>query len=102
MQRPNPIRVPDHAGKSIHVLLKSQRALTLVPQLHLGLPRAKPEAPELLDSQSRLLRPSDSVVLMRTLESKDTSNSMILVPLLNPKFAIRLAAMVVRTSGSRH
>src|SRR5205807_8557316 len=73
MQRPNPIRVPDHAGKPIHVLLKSQRALTLVPQLHLGLPRAKPEAPELLDSQSRLLRPSDSVVLSVSLaEARST------------------------------
>src|SRR5262249_43216887 len=53
----------DHAGKRIHVLLKSCRALTLVPQLHLSLPRAKLEAPEILDSQYRFLRPSDSVRL---------------------------------------
>src|SRR5947209_10865630 len=33
---------------------------------------------------------------------RDTSNSMILVPLLNPKFANALAARRVRTSGSRH
>src|SRR5262249_33793385 len=32
---------------------------------------------------------------------RDTSNSMILVPLLNPKFASALAARYVRTSGSR-
>jgi hypothetical protein len=31
---------------------------------------------------------------MRTSESKDTSKSMILVPLLNPKFATALAAML--------
>jgi len=30
------------------------------------------------------------------------ANSMILVPLLNPKFANALAARCVRTSGSRH
>ena len=33
---------------------------------------------------------------------RDTSNFMILVPLLNPKFANALAAGGVRTSGSRH
>src|SRR6516225_9376574 len=33
---------------------------------------------------------------------RDTSNSMILVPLLNPKFATIRAARCVRTSGSRH
>ncbi len=33
---------------------------------------------------------------------RDTSNSMILVPLLNPKFAAIRAARCVRTSGSRH
>jgi hypothetical protein len=33
---------------------------------------------------------------------RDTSNFMILVPLLNPKFATALAANCVRTSGSRH
>src|SRR5262249_58975980 len=33
---------------------------------------------------------------------RDTSNAMILVPLLNPKFANALAARCVRTSGSRH
>src|SRR5437899_9902037 len=33
---------------------------------------------------------------------RDTSNAMILVPLLNPKFANALAARRVRTSGSRH
>jgi hypothetical protein len=33
---------------------------------------------------------------------RDTSYSMILVPLLNPKFANPLAARYVRTSGSRH
>src|SRR5260370_29840462 len=34
--------------------------------------------------------------------TRDTSNSMILVPLLNPKFATAFAAWHVRTSGSRH
>src|SRR5712691_2685284 len=33
---------------------------------------------------------------------RDTSKSMILVPLLNPKFAIGLAARLSRTSGSGH
>jgi hypothetical protein len=33
---------------------------------------------------------------------RDTSKSMILVPLMNPKFAIELAAIGVRTSGSGH
>src|SRR2546426_11760448 len=33
---------------------------------------------------------------------RDTSNSMILVPLLNPKFAIALPARLSRTSGSGH
>jgi len=33
---------------------------------------------------------------------RTTSNSMILVPLLNPKFAIALAARCARTSGSGH
>jgi hypothetical protein len=33
---------------------------------------------------------------------RDTSNSMVLVPLLNPKFATDLAARCVRTSGSGH
>jgi hypothetical protein len=33
---------------------------------------------------------------------RTTSNSMILVPLLNPKFAIELAARCARTSGSGH
>jgi hypothetical protein len=35
-------------------------------------------------------------------ESKTTSNAMILVPLLNPKFAIGFAARGARTSGSGH
>ena len=63
VQRPDPIGVPNHARQRIHVLLKSRPALTLVPQLHLSLLRAKLEAQEVLDSQSGLLRPSDSVVL---------------------------------------
>src|SRR5262252_5362287 len=33
---------------------------------------------------------------------RSTSNYMILVPLLNPKFAIECAAGVARTSGSGH
>jgi hypothetical protein len=33
---------------------------------------------------------------------KDTSNSMMLGPLLNPKFANRPSGDIVRTSGSRH
>src|SRR5207237_2748910 len=33
---------------------------------------------------------------------RDTSKSMILVPLLNPKFAIGLPARLSRTSGSGH
>jgi hypothetical protein len=33
---------------------------------------------------------------------RTTSNSMILVPLLNPKFAIAIAARCARASGSRH
>jgi hypothetical protein len=33
---------------------------------------------------------------------RDTSKPMILVPLLNPKFAIELAAIGVRASGSGH
>src|SRR5437660_11875428 len=39
---------------------------------------------------------------MRTSESRDTSNFMILVPLWNPKFATDLTARRVRTSGSGH
>jgi hypothetical protein len=39
---------------------------------------------------------------LRTSESRTTSNSMILVPLLNPKFAIAFAARCARTSGSGH
>src|ERR1700730_6163255 len=40
---------------------------------------------------------------MRTSESWDTSNSVILVPLLNPKFATGLAAMLceLRVRGTR-
>src|SRR6476659_5887113 len=37
---------------------------------------------------------------MRTSESRTTSNSMMLQPLLNPKFAIKLASLCARTSGS--
>ena len=33
---------------------------------------------------------------------RTTSNSMILAPLLNPKFAIVFAARCARTSGSGH
>ena len=33
---------------------------------------------------------------------RTTSNSMMLVPLLNPKFAIALAARCARTSGPGH
>src|SRR3989454_4935644 len=33
---------------------------------------------------------------------RDTSDSIILVPLLNPKFAIGLSARLSRTSGSGH
>ena len=40
---------------------------------------------------------------MRTSESRDTSNSVILVPLLNPKFAIEVAAGMceLRVRGTR-
>jgi hypothetical protein len=39
---------------------------------------------------------------LRTSESRTTSNSIILVPLLNPKFAVERAARDARTSGSGH
>src|SRR5262249_5574630 len=51
------------------------------------------------DSEVRIIMPQAH---LRTSESKDASNSMILVPLLNPKFATIGAARCVRTSGSRH
>src|SRR5688572_17962194 len=38
----------------------------------------------------------------RELLNRHTSNSMILVSLLNPKFAIPVAAGCMRTSGSGH
>src|SRR5262249_15315072 len=54
---------------------------------------------ECLDSEVRrpLQRP-----WCKLRNQRDTSNAMILVPLLNPKFATIRAAGGVRTSGSRH
>ena len=51
------------------------------------------------DSEVRIIVPHPR---LRTSESRTTSNSMIVVPLLNPKFAIAFAARCARTSGSGH
>ena len=48
------------------------------------------------------VRPNLPHTPMRTSESKDTSNFINSSAALNPKFATGLAAIVVRTSGSRH
>ena len=51
---------------------------------------------------SEVRKHSAAMHLCELRNRRDTSNSMILMPLLNPKFATTLAARYVRTSGSGH
>ena len=57
-------------------------------------------APEIAGESVRFRSSHSRHVQIRTSELRATRNSMVLVPLLNPKFAIAFAARCARTSGS--
>src|SRR3979490_438984 len=69
-----------------------------------GLIRRQPGVPRSIE----VLVPPEDLPVLQHISSRSkplcrgTSNSMILVPLLNPKFPIAFAARCARTSGSGH
>src|SRR5260221_2732687 len=62
-QRPCPVRVADHARKSLHIRRKPRFAILALLEIHLALRMPKSESLQLFDSQPQRLRPSDSVRL---------------------------------------
>src|SRR3979411_1602385 len=59
----NPVGVPEHTRKPRHIRRKSCFGLLFVLPIHVSTSRANPESSQILDSQSRSVRPSDSVRL---------------------------------------
>src|SRR6266404_3901123 len=64
-QRANPVGVPEHARKPRHIRRKSYFGLLFLLPIHVITSRANPESSQIVDSQSRSVRPSDSVRLTR-------------------------------------
>src|SRR6202158_1155124 len=60
-QRANPVGVPEHARKPRHIRRKSCFGLLFLLPIHVSTSRANPESSQIVDSQSRSVRPSDSV-----------------------------------------
>src|SRR5882757_10076587 len=59
----NPVSVTEHARKTRHIRRKSYFSPLFALPIHVSTSRANPESSQILDSQSRGVRPSDSVRL---------------------------------------
>src|SRR5258707_4225804 len=60
-QRACPVGVPERPRKPRHIRSKSRFACPFVLAIHVSTSRANPESSQIVDSQSRSVRPSDSV-----------------------------------------
>src|SRR5712664_2949026 len=63
-QRAHPVRVSEHARKTLHIRRKSSFAGPFVLPIHVSTSRAKLESSQIVDSRPSSLRPSDSVGVM--------------------------------------
>src|SRR5712672_1173662 len=64
----NPVGVPEHSRKTLHIRCKSYFGSLFAFPIHVSTSRANPESSQIVDSQSRSVRPSDSVRLMAVAE----------------------------------
>src|SRR5205807_7699898 len=73
-QRTSSVRVANHACQPLNIRRKSCFAVLAVLEIHLALHLPKHESLQLVDSQPRRLRPSDSVRLGEAVTRRKRSN----------------------------